>query len=186
MAYRQNKSDSNAKPSQRSSQIRHLSSVCILMLAVFQACDKTVQPGQDAARIVIDESIDGVRIGDDSATVVQKLGPPTSIIVPRTPAWLFAYDSGTHAGMSLTIGNYARSRRLGVTSISVSAPYPGTTANGIGVGVDQAFLLSRLGNPTDTLPTLSGLLVRYFYSNTTFNIGYTNDTVTSLAIAVKN
>jgi hypothetical protein len=174
------------KPRLHPATLRRLGGICLFILPLFPACNKSVEPQQNTARIIIDETIDGVLIGDDSAAVVQKLGPPSSITFPRTSGWLFAYDSGAHAGMSIAITNHTRSTRLSVTSMSASAPYPGTTADGIGIGVDQALILSRLGNPTDTLPTLSGLLVRYFYSNTTFNIGYTNDTVTSLAIVVKN
>jgi hypothetical protein len=177
-------SNSIERPRLHSTTLQRLSEACLIILFLFPACDKTVQPGQDIARIIIDESIDGVRIGDDSAAVVQKLGPPTSIVLPRTPSMWFAYDSGAYAGLGLVI-NYSRSPHPGVASMSVSAPYSGKTADGIGIGVDQAFVLSRLGNPTDTLPSMSGLLVRYFYSTTTFNIGYMNDTVTSLAIVVK-
>jgi hypothetical protein len=171
----------------RSKIFRQFSSACIFILVIFPACDKTVLPGQDIGteRIIINESIDGVKIGDDSAAVVQKLGPPSHIIVPRPSAWWFAYDSGAHAGMNLVI-NYAGSVHPGVASVSVSAPYPGRTADGIGIGVSQAFVLSHLGNPSDTLPAMSGLLVRYFRSNTNFEVGYTNDTVSSLAIVVKN
>lgn len=182
MAYRRNKSVIGARNLLRSKIFRQFSVACIFILLAFLACDKSVEPKSSEARIVIDESIDGVRIGDDSLAVVQKLGPPSSIVAPRSRGWALGYDSGTHAGMGLLISNYGRSSQLLVTSMSVSPPYTGKTSDGIGIGVDQAFVVSRLGNPTDTLPTMSGLLVRYAYSSTNFEVGYTNDTVSTLAI----
>ncbi len=184
MAHRQN--SILAKPRLHSSARLLLSGACIVFLLFSPACDKTVQPGQDAARIIIGESIDGVRIGDDSATVVQKLGTPSSIIAPRFQGWTLGYDNGTHAGMGLLIRDIGRSSRMGVASVTVISPYTGKTSDGIGIGVNQALVLSRLGNPIDTLPTMSGLLVRYVYGITDFQVGYTNDTVSSLGIVANS
>jgi hypothetical protein len=168
--------------------IRRLSDNCIfIFLLLFLACDESVQSDAGSARIVIDQSIDGVLIGDDTAAVIQKLGCPDSILPPpRPPQRIFMYWNGAHTGMSLVI-RYPQASPPGVSSVSVGSPYSGKTADGIGIGTDAAFVLSRLGSPSDTLASsLIGRVERYAFANTYFDVQYVSDTVVTLAIVSKN
>lgn len=108
----------------------------------------------DSARIIIGKSIDGVEIGDDSATVKQKLGDTYESQTDY--GWIFYYLEGPHKTMFVYVligGEGAPTNITGVTNVDIQPPYVGESKEGIKLGVQRDFVWQKLGKPfiVDTL-----------------------------------
>ena len=147
-------------------------------------CAKSIEPNTSLARIIINDNIDGVKLGDDYTTVIQKIGEPSSTVFPGRPAVMFVYNEGVHATMSIII--YQNATPSGVRSITVSSPYQGKTQEGIAVGSSRSYVLSKLGNPTESVKFDSVLFDRYILDKSIFQIAYDTVFVRSLALLAKN
>lgn len=92
--------------------------------------------------IVWGESIEGVRIGDDSLTVIQKLGEPTwiSIETPESRFFVYQDDRSNQKEILLLIG-------YGVFSYQIVGASRLMTSEGIGVGTPREELLRKFGKP---------------------------------------
>jgi hypothetical protein len=147
-------------------------------------CSGGVEPDPLFGRIIVNKSIDGVEMGDDTTTVIQKLGHPSFIGYGDFPGVAFQYSEGVHAGLSLVIFDPFATPN-GVTSISVLEPYQGRTSNGVGLGMDRNSVLARLGSPTDSSRTDAGQVNRYVFDKVVFHVWYTGNIVTSFGLLIK-
>jgi hypothetical protein len=155
----------------------------LFVISFLISCDQGVEPDPLLGRIIISESIDGVKIGDNTSTVILKLGPPTAISYPDFPGEIYEYSDGMHATMYVAI--YAASETpSGVFSISVISPFNGKTSEGVGLGMDRNSVLAKIGNPTESPPTDNGQLDRYIFEKVHFELFYENGVVSSLNLSI--
>ena len=156
----------------------------LLALAILLGCDKGVEPYPTRGSIVINEGIDGVRFGDDEATVKRKLGQPSSIMIGDFNGVGYEYTTGRYAKMY--VGIYSPTATpSGVFSISVTSPYPGTTKEGIGIGSRRASVLDIFGQPAVHNQADSTSWDRYEFGAHLFLLEYRNDFVEWLTIGLK-
>lgn len=120
----------------------------------------------EKARIILCRSIDEVKIGDDSLTVVNKLGKPDTIYYADLDGWIFAYidDGNIHQRTYITLINNPIfiSQSNAVISVEIGIPYTGKTKEGVGLGMNRDEVIKRLGEPTYTVPNR---LPHYDYYN---------------------
>ena len=128
--------------------------------------------------IVWNSSVDGVRLGDDSATVIRKLGPANYITIGDFAGYILFYSSGPHAGLSVTIWTRQTTWGIGTRSIGVSAPYAGTTKDGIGLGSTQEQVRGIIGSPTRSLDSQD----EYLEDAQRTIVRYTNGKITSIVL----
>jgi hypothetical protein len=137
--------------------IRFLIAGCLLILMPLNCTD--LGPESDAGRIVWNTSIERILHGDDSLTVVRKLGPPNAItsgLLPGDapvafPGCTLHYTSGSHAGLMIVIWRQPSSSwGLGARYISAGPPYTGTTKEGIGLGSTREEVHRAFGPPTES------------------------------------
>jgi hypothetical protein len=157
--------------------------IALLAFVLLPGCDLGADSGQQG-RIVVNESIDGVKFGDDEVAVKQKLGEPSSIGIGDFPGVLYEYNAGKHAGMSIIIYS-PTATPSGVFSISVSSPYQGTTMDGVGLGTARSLILQTYGQPSMHSQEDSTSWDRYEFGGFLFLLHYRNDVVESLGIGVK-
>ena len=114
---------------------------------IFAACILS-QTGSDDSpqegRIVMGKSIDSVEVGDSTGAVVRKLGQPSEIIYGDFAGFIYEYEQGKFAGLSILFADAFNSRAV---SVSATAPYSGTTKEGVGIGTTKANLQRSLGLP---------------------------------------
>jgi hypothetical protein len=96
----------------------------------------------EEARIILEKSIDNVEIGDDSTTVIVKLGEPDEIALGDYAGYLLIYTRGTHNGITVTLHS-----EKGVQGVSARSPYNGFTETGIGIGTPRETVVQALGDP---------------------------------------
>ncbi|HET6568001.1 MAG TPA: hypothetical protein VFG50_08545, partial [Rhodothermales bacterium] len=132
-------------------------------------------------RIVWGESIEGVEIGDDSATVVQKLGHP-------------AYWPQEGGGVTLrylegrlNTTNVFVTKTVGVFLVEVQKPYGGMTKEGVQIGMIRGEALRRLGKPSVTWNT-PDILDAYFYRDEgfEFELQYNGDRIHQIRLLGPN
>ena len=146
-----------------------------LYLVIFplQGCkDNLTQYERDISPFIFGKSIEGVEIGDDSITVIQKLGKPTRIEDGDFNGYIFYYVEGRLANTFVAVSN-DRALSLGVIGISVEGPYQGKSKDSIGIGSDRDFVISKLGVP-DTTVGETPIYDTYFYGKNIFEITYEN------------
>jgi len=153
----------------------------LFLVLIIAGCDQGVESDKMLGRIAIDDNVDGVRLGDDSIAVTQKLGNPNSVVLPATPSMIYMYTEGIHATMSVVI-YYNK----GVTQISVSPPYQGKTWDGIGIGSSRTYVISKLGDPAEDIPDYDLNIDRYVFGKSLLLIHYDSVFVRSLSMDAKN
>ncbi len=128
--------------------------------------DTTLNFTVEEARIILGQSIDGVKAGDDSLTVIEKMGKPNSIYDADLNGYIFAYisDGNPHARLYivLLIDPIFTSSRTAVIFIEADYPYKGKTKEGVGIGMSRSDVLKLLGNPTSTDPGGPPIVDNYF------------------------
>jgi outer membrane protein assembly factor BamE (lipoprotein component of BamABCDE complex) len=157
--------------------------ILIAVSLTILACSNGVQPDATLGRIVMYESVDGVALGEDTMSVIQKLGRPSSIGVGDFPGVVFEYHEGVHATMSVVIYNPS-AIPSGVTSITVSSPYQGRTAEGVGLGMARDLVMATLGRPLTSFSADSCQHDRYTAGDDVFQISYRNGTAVSFNLSV--
>lgn len=119
--------------------------------AVLVQRDTTMNFVVEEARIVMGKSVDGVKVGDSTGTVVRKLGQPSSIILGDFPGFMYEYTQSEHAGMFVTISTDSSFGGLvGVVYVKVVSPYSGTTKDGVGIGTSRDIARKFLGSPNSS------------------------------------
>lgn len=148
--------------------------ITLTSLAIsLQSCKDLLNDPDSGSRhgIVFGDNIEGVKVWDDSSTVINKLGQPSSIAIGDWAGYWFEYKTDainyTRVTLSATplLGN-------GVISMSVESPYKGKSKEGIGIGSDRDYVINELGNPNSTNSDSSGITDTYKYNFTYFSIAY--------------
>ncbi|NLT50678.1 MAG: T9SS type A sorting domain-containing protein [Ignavibacteria bacterium] len=109
--------------------------------------DTTLNFKVEEAKIIFGQSIEGIKLGDDSATVIDKLGLPEQIQTGDFGGFIFIYllpDSSNR--IKVTFMEEYDSR---VTAITVHE-YKGKTKDGIGIGSYRNDVLKIMGTPSST------------------------------------
>jgi len=119
----------------------------ILFLFLLAGCNVINSDDQEQSRIILGESIDGVKIGDNTKTVIDKLGQPDEILMGDFAGYIYNYKNGIHAGLGVSI---LSEQGKGVSSIGISKPYSGKTISGIGIGSSRENVIQLLGKPTQS------------------------------------
>jgi outer membrane protein assembly factor BamE (lipoprotein component of BamABCDE complex) len=155
-------------------------SVPILLLALSSgSCRHAVEPNPDEGRIVINQSIDGLTFGDDTLTVIKKLGPPNRSSYNGPESVAFFYIQGRHATMYLSI-NLNPVSHGGVNIIEVTSPYAGKTSAGIGLGSKRQEVWSKIGKPSSSDTFQLGWYDSYDSGTNETLIEFQNDVVTRI------
>lgn len=115
-----------------------------LLLTSCDLFDTGSNDSQDEGRIVVGKSIDSVEVADNTGAVVRKLGRPSEIIYGDFAGFIYEYKQGRFAGLSILFADAFNSRAV---SVSATAPYSGTTKEGVGIGTTKANLQRSLGLP---------------------------------------
>jgi hypothetical protein len=167
--------------------IAHLIKTACLIVATtfFLNCTNAESPIEsepESPRIILGESIEGVSIGDDSLSVIARLGRPTTILEGDFNGHIFVYDKGKHA---LTYVSISREPALGfgVISVRVEPPYQGITKDGIGIGSEHNFVISKIGQP-DKISEGASIVDKYFYQKNNFGFVYYNERVHSIIMII--
>lgn len=109
--------------------------------------DTTLDYEVEKASILLGKSIDDVKLGDDSQTVINKLGDPDEIQYGDFAGFLYEYLNQDKTERRLMIVFSESSK---VTSITVYKVYDGKTKDGIGIGVHRDSVSNLLGAPSST------------------------------------
>ena len=157
--------------------------LCGLAFLQFSGCSKGVEPA-DEARIVLRESVDGVKFGDSEQTVVQKLGQPDDIAQGDFPGVTYEYNTGKYATMHVTIYSPGV-LHSGVVYISVQSPYPGATKDGIGIGSPRESVRQILGQPDSHGESVDTTWDRYEDDAHVLLVNYRGEVVESLMLGVR-
>lgn len=164
--------------------IRTYISSVLAFSSLLLGCDDGGEP-YDYGRIIVLESIDGVRIGDDAPTVIRKLGQPSSIAQGDFPGVRFEYREGEHASMNIVIYE-ATATPSGVVGFAVWAPYAGKTREGVGIGSMRQDVLESLGQPSGHhISTDSTSWDDYSNVKYRFFLGYFKDRVESIQFSLR-
>lgn len=120
-------------------------------------CDSTVGGREDAGRIVIGASVDGVPLGADTLSVRRILGRPNAI--QRDPrSIIYRYTRGEHAGFNVHF-SIDQDRRVDERTVfTLAAPYAGRTREGIGIGTPRSSVGQHLGEADVSGTGTSGLI----------------------------
>ena len=164
--------------------MRTLSSIAALTALLAAACqlaDPIAEPQQEA-RLVFGEHIDGVRLGDDTTRVIQKLGRPDAVALGDFPGVEYAYTTGAHAGLRVAIWTDTGE---GVQLIEAASPYSGTTAEGVRIGSARDAVLRRVGQPDHSIEGASAgsVVDRYFFGMQTLALGYADGEVERIVMS---
>lgn len=128
--------------------------------------DTTIEFNVEKARIILGQSIEGVKIGDDSLTVINKLGIPDLVYDADLDGYVFAYSDESHSGFELYVTIIKNPQFIETTtaviSIEANVPYKGKTKEGIKIGMYRDIVLNLLGAPLRTDPG-PPLIVDYYY-----------------------
>ncbi|MFH1213852.1 MAG: T9SS type A sorting domain-containing protein [Candidatus Neomarinimicrobiota bacterium] len=103
----------------------------------------------DTSRILWGQSIEHIEIGFDSLSVIKELGPPSYILDGDFNGYILCYDVGRLKYTFVTISKDPYFG-LGVISVVVEGPYPGTTIEGVGINSERDFVINAIGNPDTT------------------------------------
>lgn len=139
--------------------------VSVCLLAESSCVSESDNERDFEARIVLGRSIDNVMIGDDSLTVVRKIGEPDTIVGDDFQGVIFKYfrDENPYSFMMILIAqnsNLVSGTRAFL--VEVQSPYSGETREGVGIGTLRDDALRLLGVPTSSDTTGSAIIVDYY------------------------
>lgn len=126
--------------------------VFVIMLLILSCKDNPTENVEEP-RIILGESIEGIHIGDDTTTVIKKLGRPDWIGLGDFDGFTYDYDNKKYPGVpNLTITFYNKIYGLipaeyFVTGITAHSVYTGKSKEGIGIGTKREFVRKILGEP---------------------------------------
>ena len=139
-----------------------------------------IESEPEQPRIILGESIEGVSIGDDSLSVITKLGQPTNIAIGDFAGYILIFSEGKHALTQVVISTDP-ALGLGVTSVSVKPPYQGITEDSIGLGSEHSFVISKIGEPNRVFGDNSSSDA-YYYEKNDFIFYYDNERVHAIGM----
>jgi len=166
--------------------VRYLIIISFFLIIISQGCTHTTE-SQGNFPIIWGKSIEGVSIGDDSTTVVRKLGNPTAIQWGDFDGYIFYYDAGSKYNRMEILIVKGHALNLGVISMQVYSPYKGTTKDGIGIGITREKTISILGQPDKTSTGPGGLLNiidEYDFTKCSFSLEFRDGVVYVILMSV--
>ena len=138
----------------------------------------SLSPNQKDGRIVFGSNIDGIKIGDDSSTVISVLGKPDNVGIGDFPGVSFEYTVGEYAGMSIVIWTETGE---GVKSVWVSNSYSGKTATLIGIGSTREELHQSYRQPDQVFDTDTGIYIyNKFQNKNRFIVRYSENKIVEI------
>lgn len=152
----------------------------ILCLTAFITSCTNPTESREYPSIVWGQSIAGIKLGDDSLTVIKKIGKPTYSFEGDIDGSLLIYGEGSKYNHMEILVVKSHAPALGVTNISVYSPYSEKTKDGIGIGVTRNKALEILGQPnrSETVPGgIDNIIDIYLFDRTGFGLEYRNDVV---------
>ena len=145
-----------------------LSRLCIVCISLVVCTDNEEGNNQQSdSRIVWGKSIERVKIGDDSSSVIGILSEPDAITGDDFSGYIFNYTTGQSATMFISISEDS-ALGLGGIAVEVEAPYAGTTEEGIGIGTLREFAMLHHGEPI----RVSGNTDIYTFADAAFYLVY--------------
>jgi hypothetical protein len=151
--------------------------LCFIFFVLFSCKDIPNQPieNTDTSKIIFGKSIEGVFIGDDSLTVIQKLGQPTAIQDGDFNGYIFHYTEGKPKLANIYVFvSKDPNLGLGVIVITIESPYQGKSKDSIGIGSERNFVISKIGLPDTTQGEFPSIDDIYNYERNSFGINYAN------------
>ncbi len=109
--------------------------------------DTTLDFEVEEAMIILGKSIEGVKLGDDSQTVIDNLGEPDQIYWGDFEGFISEYLNQEKTEPKIKI-HFSESSS--VIYIEVYNVYDGKTKDGIGMGINRDSILKLLGSPIFT------------------------------------
>ncbi len=124
----------------------------------------TINFEMEKARILLFKSIDGVKIGDDSLTVIQKLGEPDYIGQSGDcDCYILQYYTGIHQGIDIfLIKGFVFDDMYSVFHISGNEIYSGKSTEGIGIGTNREQVIKELGEAPSDYYSISPIPYGYY------------------------
>jgi flagellar hook assembly protein FlgD len=112
--------------------------------------DTTLNFEMEEARVILYQSIDGVKMGDDSLTVISKLGVPNYISYADLDGYvLHYYDKNMGRDFAITLYPTSAPKVYCIHAVGI---YSGKTKEGVKIGMYREEMLKLLGMPTYTDP----------------------------------
>ncbi|MFH1194556.1 MAG: T9SS type A sorting domain-containing protein [bacterium] len=108
--------------------------------------DTTINFEVEKARLILCQSIDDVEIGDDSLTLIEKLGYPDYIGGADIDGYIFCYLDDNNYTFQLYITLFPTSKPL-VFEVEVNRFYEGKTKEGVKIGMYRNEVIRLLGPP---------------------------------------
>ncbi|MEI7905779.1 MAG: hypothetical protein WCI84_00330 [Bacteroidota bacterium] len=146
-----------------------------VFIFLFTSCQHTTTP-EPQSQIVLGDNIEGVQIGDDSSTVVRKLGKPSYIGDGDMNGYIFQYTEGRLAYTFVTISKDPLFG-LGTISVSLEGPYAGKTKDGIKIKCEREFVLGKIGVPDTSFAGSPLTYDIYYFNKNGFTFTYENQIV---------
>lgn len=153
--------------------------IMLCLFVVIIACSNPTETQEDP-RIVWGQSIAGIKLGDDSLTVIKKLGKPTYSQEADIDGSLLIYGEGSKYNYMEILVVKSGAPHLGVNVIGVYSPYNGKTKDGIGIGVTRNKSLEILGQPNRSETEQGGvgnIIDIYLFDRTGFSLEYRSGVV---------
>lgn len=131
--------------------------------------DTTINFDVEKARIILGESIEGIKIGDDSLDVVNKLGMPDWIDYGDFEGYIFVYKLNREQ-VSLLVSIF-KNHPLNpsgtiVLFIEATESYTGKTKEGAGMHLLKNEIRNLIGEPTVSFEDSNGTDDYYYFPNT--------------------
>ena len=158
---------------------KHIVLIVVVLALSNLSCHHATEPDPDEGRIVINQSIDGIQFGDDTLTVIRKLGPPNRSYANGPEHVGFWYVQGPHATMFISI-NLNPTSHSGVEYIDITSPYAGKTSTGIALGSKRDEAWSKLGKPGSSEEYTLGWRDWYYSGTNQTLVEYQNDVLTRI------
>lgn len=148
---------------------------CLLIIVLYACKENPVRSNNniDTSKIIFGKSMEGIEIGNDSITVIQKLGKPSAIGIGDFKGYILEYTEGRLNYMSIIISN-DNLLGLGVINVNVESPYQGKSKDSIGIDSDRNFVINRIGIPDTTYEEAPFIYDIYYYEKNSFHVTYKN------------
>jgi len=120
----------------------------------------------ERAGILLDGSIEGVRIGDDTLAVIQKLGKPDYFGDVSSNAFIWGYVNDSLDALEISfVKNYPVELIYSVLHVDARVGYKGKTIDSVGIGSNKNLVRSKLG--PECVPLNGSLFIDYYKSEET-------------------
>lgn len=133
--------------------------VVIIIVLLYGCEDNSVQSEEDARINFQEGTIEGVKTGDDTTTVIQKLGMPDWVGIGDLDGFIYNYENQGQPGIAVIMVTFmnkssdSSSPDYRVISIWAQNSYEGKSREGIGINTLRADVNTILGEPKTTSET---------------------------------